>query len=239
MVNPNQESAQAMGNNGITQNPATLSPGFTQGGAYVLLTAGDVVVSNDSVTAPMWSDNNPTLTTFYSSSTQVSSNVQEYYTSIFQTASTVTSSYWYAMPIERARYKQTILPGTWTMYLSGSNATTWTSADPVTSDITLVAPFPVTNTPGTVTVTQGFVTWYEDEWDLTSTGIDTTFQAYWDALTGPAPTIEVIITADNVTSIEFSAAFGDNTDPLKVGMVVKLGLGMVGITEPWRSNAEL
>ena len=249
----------------------------SQGGAYVILTAGDVVVSTDSITAPMWSNNDPTLTTFYTSSTQVTSNVQEYYTSVYQTASTevsaeiqfdiaygdqvgsgsqflnslvtgstptrtnygqyrnlvlgdenaafifgsITSSYWYAMPIERARYKQNILPGTWTMYLSGSNATTWTSGDPVTTDITLVAPFPTTNTPATVAVDQGDVTWYEDEWDLTATGIDTDFQTYWDAIAG-SPTVTVIITADDVTSIQFSAAFGDNDDPLKVGMVVKL-----------------
>ena len=153
----------------------------SQGGAYVILTAGDVVVSNDSITAPMWSNNNPTLNQYFIlHSTQVSSNVQEYYTSVYQTASTevsaeiqfdiaygdqvgsgsqflnnlvtgstptrtnygqyrnlvlgdenasfvfggVTSSYWYAMPIERARYKQTILPGTWTLNIQGSNSTT-------------------------------------------------------------------------------------------------------------------
>ena len=164
-------------NNGINPNADTTTPGqaLIGGGAYAELGPGDSVVSNDSVTAPMWSNNDPTLTVFYTSSTQVSSNVQEYYTSIYQTASTevsaeiqfdiaygdlegsgsqflnnlvtgstptrtnygqyrnlvlgnedasfifssVTSSYWYAMPIERARYKQSILPGTWTLCLQG------------------------------------------------------------------------------------------------------------------------
>ena len=133
-----------------------------QGGSFVEFSPGDIVLSTDSVTAPMWSNNDPNLTFFYTSSTQISSNVQEYYSTIYQTASTeataeiqfdvaygdlvgsgsqflnslvtgstptrtnygqyrnlvlgdenaafifsgITSSYWYAMPIERARYKQ-------------------------------------------------------------------------------------------------------------------------------------
>jgi|TARA_R100000081_G_scaffold52941_1_gene25714 hypothetical protein len=173
------------GNMGTSNNVTSLPAASSQGGAYVILSAGDVVVSNDSVTAPMWSSNNPTLNYFYTSSTQVSSNVQEYYTSVFQTASTevsaeiqfdiaycdqvgsgsqflnnlvtgstptrtnygqyrnlvfgdenaafifsgVTSSMFYALPIERARYKQTSLPGTWTMYISGSDSTLNTTVD--------------------------------------------------------------------------------------------------------------
>jgi len=164
--------SRVSGNNGTNQARAGAE---TQGGAYVILSTDDLVVSNDSIAAPMWSNNNPSLNIFYTSSTQVSSNVQEYYTSVFQTASTevsaeiqfdiaygdsegsgsqflnnlvtgstptrtnygqyrnlvlgdenasfifggVTSSYWYAMPIERARYKQSILPGTWTLKLQG------------------------------------------------------------------------------------------------------------------------
>ena len=179
-------------NAGTANNQAVLPAADSQGGAYVILSAGDVVVSNDSVTAPMWSNNDPTLTNFYTSSTQVSSNVAEYYTSVFQTASTevsaeiqfdiaygdlvgsgsqflnnlvtgstptrtnygqyrnlifgdenaafifggVTSSFWYAMPIERARYKQAILPGTWTMYISGSSSTLSTTADVKSAVIT-------------------------------------------------------------------------------------------------------
>ena len=154
-------------------------------GAYIPLDASDKVLSTDSVTAAMWSGNTPTLQVFQTSSAQVTSAVKEYYTSVYQTASTgvtaaiqfdiayndikgsgstalnplvvgttpsrinygsyrnlvlgdenasfvfggVTSSYWYAMPIERARYKQAILPGTWTMYISGSSSTLSTTAD--------------------------------------------------------------------------------------------------------------
>tara|TARA_R110000796_G_scaffold84972_6_gene184786 strand:+ start:711 stop:1796 length:1086 start_codon:yes stop_codon:yes gene_type:complete len=147
-------------------------------GAFVQLTAGDTVLSTDSVTAAMWSGNNPTLLEYYTSSVQVSSNVAQYYTTVYQTASSdpsaeiqfdiaycdlegsgseflnplvvgtspsrinygqyrnlvlgdenaqfvfgnQTSSTFYAMPIERARYKQEILPGTWTMNISGASA---------------------------------------------------------------------------------------------------------------------
>ena len=80
------------GNMGTSNNVTSLPAASSQGGAYVILSAGDVVVSNDSVTAPMWSSNNPTLNFFYTSSTQVSSNVAEYYTSVFQTASTEVSA---------------------------------------------------------------------------------------------------------------------------------------------------
>ena len=192
-------------NNGINPNADTTTPGqaLIGGGAYAELGPGDSVVSNDSVTAPMWSNNDPTLTVFYTSSTQVSSNVQEYYTSIYQTASTevsaeiqfdiaygdivgsgsqflnnlvtgstptrtnygqyrnlvlgdenasfvfgsVTSSYWYAMPIERARYKQSILPGTWTLKLQGFNNVLSTTTQ---DNVTIVGPA-LTGASGTPT----------------------------------------------------------------------------------------
>ncbi len=151
----------------------------TQGGtrgAYITLDASDKVLSTDSVTAAMWSDNTPTLQVFQTSSAQVTSAVKEYYTSVYQTASTgvtaaiqfdvayanskgsgsaplnalvagttptrinygsyrnlvlgdenatfifgnYSASDFYCLPIERARYKQAILPGTWTMNISGS-----------------------------------------------------------------------------------------------------------------------
>ena len=57
-------------------------------GAYITLDASDKVLSTDSVTAAMWSDNNPTLRQFRTSSAQVTSAVKEYYTSVYQTAST-------------------------------------------------------------------------------------------------------------------------------------------------------
>ena len=145
-------------------------------GAFIPLDATDKVLSTDSVTAAMWSDNTPTLQVFQTSSAQVTSAVKEYYTEVYQTASTgvtaaiqfdiayndivgsgstplnplvvgttpsrinygsyrnlvlgdenasfifgnQTSSYFYCLPIERARYKQAILPGTWTLNISGS-----------------------------------------------------------------------------------------------------------------------
>ena len=152
-----------------------LTEGGTRG-AYIALDATDKVLSTDSVTAAMWSGNTPTLQVFQTSSAQVTSAVKEYYTSVYQTASTgvtaaiqfdiayndivgsgsiplnplvvgttpsrinygsyrnlvlgdenasfifgnQSSSYFYCLPIERARYKQAILPGTWTMNISGS-----------------------------------------------------------------------------------------------------------------------
>ena len=145
-------------------------------GAYVQLGSDDKVLTTDSVTAAMWSGNNPTLKEYYSSSVQASSAVSQYYITVYQTASTEvsaevqfdvaycdslgsgsdflnnlvigtsptrtnygqyrnlvlgdenaqfifgnqSSSYFYAMPIERARYKQAILPGTWTLNISGT-----------------------------------------------------------------------------------------------------------------------
>ena len=148
-------------------------------GAYISLTSEDVVLSTDSVTSAMWSDNNPTLLNYFTSSAQVASAVAPYYYTVYQTASTETtaeiqfdiaycdevgsgsvdlnplvtgvsptrtnysqyrnlvlgdenasfifgnhtSSIFYVLNLERARYKQQILPGTWTLELSGSTAT--------------------------------------------------------------------------------------------------------------------
>lgn len=144
--------------------------------AFKRLDPQDLVISTDSVTSTVWSNNNPTLTGFFTSSIQVASNVAEFYYSVFQTSSTdasaavqfdvaycdqtgggselynqlvpgvsptrtnygqyrtlilgdenaqfvfgnTTSSYFYAINVERARYKQSLLPGTMTMVLSGS-----------------------------------------------------------------------------------------------------------------------
>ena len=257
-----------------------------QGGAYVILDQGDVVISNDSITAPMWSNNNPNLTQFFTSSTQISSNVQEYYTSVFQTASTevsaeiqfdiaygdqvgsgsqflnnlvtgstptrtnygqyrnlvlgdenasfifggVTSSYWYAMPIERARYKQTILPGTWTLKVQGFNATTVTTA--ITTNLVPTAPLPTTYAAGTVVVTQANISWFESD-GITA---DSAFQTYFDALSGPAPTATIVVSATlGVTSLTFNRGIGTSTagstNPLKAGMVMKLDNAQAGITD--------
>ncbi len=136
----------------------------------------DLVLSNEAVTTAAWSNNAPTLTSFFTSSVQVVSNASEYYFDIYQTSSTDTSAaiqfgiaycdvkgsgsvdynalvvgssptktnygqyrtlvlgdenaefvfgnqsteYFYALNIERARYKETLLPGTMTLNLSGS-----------------------------------------------------------------------------------------------------------------------
>ena len=144
--------------------------------AFKRLDPQDLVISTDSVTSTVWSNNNPTLTRFFTSSIQVASNISQFYYSVFQTSSTdasaavqfdiaycdqtgggsqlynqlvpgvsptrtnygqyrtlilgdenaqfvfgnTTSSYFYAINIERARYKQSLLPGTMTMFLSGS-----------------------------------------------------------------------------------------------------------------------
>ena len=145
-------------------------------GAYIPLTAEEVVLSNDSVTSAMWSDNSPTLRNYYTSSAQLAGKAAQYYLTVYQTASTEitaeiqfdvayadiegsgskflnplvigttptrtnygqyrnlvlgdenasfifgnqSSSYFYVINLERARYKQSILPGTWTLNISGS-----------------------------------------------------------------------------------------------------------------------
>lgn len=144
--------------------------------AFKRLDPEDLVISTDSVAGAMWSNNTPTLTSFFTSSTQIASNTAQFYYSVYQTSSTnssaavqfdiaycdqygsgsawynpgvngmsptrtnygqyrtlilgdenasfvfggVTSSYFYAINIERSRYKQSLLPGVMTMFLSGS-----------------------------------------------------------------------------------------------------------------------
>ena len=250
-----------------TNNTTLLPPTNTQGGAYVLLGAGDMVVSNDSITAPMWSNNDPTLNVFYTSSTQVSSNVQEYYTSIFQTASTevsaeiqfdiaygdlqgsgsqflnnlvtgssptrtnygqyrnlvlgdenaafifsgVTSSYWYAMPIERARYKQSILPGTWTMALQGYNSEIVLTA--ITTNLVQAAPLPTANMNGSQIVPNVNVFWLNAD----GTAVDLT-AANPNVPTFVGTVTVVSTTADGVTSLTFSSAATN----IRAGMIMKL-----------------
>jgi len=138
----------------------------------------DVVVSAESVTAPVWSGDATTLTSFFTSSTQIGGTSADYYYDIYQTASnldtarvqfsiayadkkgsgslyfntsvtssspsmtiygqyrnlvlgdeetdftfgTVTSEHFYAIAIDRARYKEALLPGTLalTLHVSAS-----------------------------------------------------------------------------------------------------------------------
>ena len=268
-------------NNG--SNQAIVSGADTQGGAYVILTTDDLVVSNDSIAAPMWSNNNPNLSIFYTSSTQISSNVQEYYTSIFQTASTevsaeiqfdiaygdqvgsgsqflnnlvtgstptrtnygqyrnlvlgdenanfifanTTSSYWYAMPIERARYKQSILPGTWSLKLQGFNDTLSTVAQ---TNVTIVGPAltGATGAPSTYPLTSADYTVQYSDGTATPTGGTPTVAPFPPQLGN----ITIIVTGtDTITSIQFAASM-TNFQP---GMIVvlpaaKLGAGSTAVS---------
>jgi hypothetical protein len=245
-------------------------------GAYTILAPGDVVLSTDSVTAPMWSNNDPNLTIFYTSSTQISSNVQEYYTTIYQTASTeataeiqfdvaygdqvgsgsqflnslvtgstptrtnygqyrnlvlgdenanfifagITSSYWYAMPIERARYKQTILPGTWTLRLGGYSSTVL-AGTPITTNLTIA-----TGLPGIATQV---VLPSETVVNIPNNGLNITFLNPDGTVVAPSPgnpnpptingTVDISTNAQSqVSSLNF-----DTTNPtnLKAGMIMK------------------
>ena len=145
----------------------------------------DIVISSDSVTATVWSDNTTTLTTFYTSSTQEAAATGDYYLNVYQTASGLTNaaiqfdiayghvdgsgSVWYntlisgasptrtiygqhrtlilgnenasfifgdysasdfyALSIQRARFKEKLLPGTMTLVLSGSGLETLSLTD--------------------------------------------------------------------------------------------------------------
>ena len=142
----------------------------------------DFVVSSDSVTSTVWSNNSPSLNTYFTSSTQKEGASGPYYLSVFQTASTSeqaatqfqiayanknggggvdfdpavpnvspTSTIYgqyrslvledensqfvfgstftgsgndnafYVISVERARYKQSLLPGSLNLILSSSN----------------------------------------------------------------------------------------------------------------------
>jgi hypothetical protein len=138
------------------------------------LVADDFVVSADSITAGLWTDNQtPTITTFFTSSTQAAGNSGDYYLNVFSNAATsslefavnygnqagsgsiaynsnvdgkspsstiygqyrtlvlgdenasfsfggITSSDFWAISVERSRYKESLLPGSTTLLLSGS-----------------------------------------------------------------------------------------------------------------------
>jgi len=138
------------------------------------LVADDFVVSADSITAGLWTNNQtPTLNTFYTSSTQAAGASGNYYLNVFSNAATsslefavaygnqqgsgselydsavngksysstiygqyrslvlgdenasfvfggVTSSDFWVISIDRNRYKESLLPGSTTLFLSGS-----------------------------------------------------------------------------------------------------------------------
>jgi hypothetical protein len=137
----------------------------------------DIVVSSDSITATLWSNNSPQLTTFFTSSTQTTSAAGAYYYNVYQTSSVLsgsavqfaiaygnaagsgslnynnlvngksptatiygqyqdlvlgdentdfifgalTSSEFYAISFERARYKESLFLGSLSLTLSGSS----------------------------------------------------------------------------------------------------------------------
>jgi len=138
----------------------------------------DFVVSSNTITSTVWSNNAPSLNTFYTSSTQKNGSSGLYYLNVYQTASAdsgaevqfsiaygdstgggnldfdsgvagvspstsiygqyrtlvledenaqfafgnYTGSYFYAISVERARYKEKLLPGSFNLVLSSSNA---------------------------------------------------------------------------------------------------------------------
>ena len=139
----------------------------------------DIVISAESITAPVWSNSVIELSTFFTSSAQVAGASGQYYYNIYQTASddttaavqfsvaygdivgsgslhfnlavtgaspsktiygqyrslvlgdeegnfvfgSETGSHFYAISIDRARYKEKLLPGTLSLTLSGSDDT--------------------------------------------------------------------------------------------------------------------
>ena len=141
--------------------------------SYKRFDTEDVVVSAESVTAPVWSGDQTTLTSFFTSSTQIGGTSADYYFDVYQTASaldtarvqfsiayadkkgsgslyynsnvagkspsstvygqyrnlvlgteeeeftfgTVNSEHFYVIAIDRARYKEKLLPGTLSLKL--------------------------------------------------------------------------------------------------------------------------
>jgi len=150
--------------------------------SYSRIESDDLVISSDSITAPIWTGGNPTQTLFFTSSTQVASSTGLFYVDVYQTGSTLSgsevqfsleyghingsgSAYYndlvpgaspsrtvygqyrtliygdensnfnfgsaltssadiYVISINRARYKESLFPGTLNLYLSGSTGNT-------------------------------------------------------------------------------------------------------------------
>jgi len=147
--------------------------------SFVRLTADDFIVSTDSISATAWTTGNPTLSTFFTSSTQENGSSGDYYLNIYDTGSNlsgsavqfaiaygnaygsgslvyntavngkspsstifgqwqdlvlgdentnftfgpITSSEFYALPLERTCYKEAIFLGSLTLKISGSGQT--------------------------------------------------------------------------------------------------------------------
>ena len=158
------------------------------------LTPSDFLVSADSVTAPCWTNDIQTLSSFYTSSTQEASSQGDYVLAVYNTVSSydsasiqfyigycdaygsgstaynsaipglspsrtlygqyrnliledenseftfgsVSSSQFFAISVERANYKQSLLPGSLNLTLSGSAANTTLKLTDNSNDISVV-----------------------------------------------------------------------------------------------------
>lgn len=60
--------------------------------SFKQLQPSDFVISSDSVAGTLWSTGNPTLTTFFTSSTQAASSAGDYFLSVYQTGSSEDSA---------------------------------------------------------------------------------------------------------------------------------------------------
>lgn len=60
--------------------------------SFTRLDPSDFVVSADSITAAIWTNYTPTLTTFFTSSVQEASSAGDYYLSVFQTSSALSNA---------------------------------------------------------------------------------------------------------------------------------------------------
>ena len=62
--------------------------------SFTRLAPTDFVISSDSITAPAWSSNQPTLTTFYTASTVATTNISAgaFYLNVYQTQSTANGA---------------------------------------------------------------------------------------------------------------------------------------------------
>jgi hypothetical protein len=137
----------------------------------------DLLISTENVTSTVWEGNQPTLTSYYTSSTQVGSSTGQFYYNVWASVEATgsvqfamaycdadgsgsllynpnvpqlsptrtnygqyrnlvlgdenssfvfgnqSSSYFYALPIERSGYKEELLPGVWTMTLGALRLT--------------------------------------------------------------------------------------------------------------------
>ena len=52
-------------------------------GTFITLDPADFVVSSDAITATLWSGGNPTLSTFYTSSTQEAGSSGNFYLNVY------------------------------------------------------------------------------------------------------------------------------------------------------------